>query len=159
MDHATPTRGNFVFGLVFLCAVAALMGFRTCSGGGDIAAADLAAFGDGLTLEAAKERSAASGRPVLVYATASWCGPCRAFKANTLSREDVAGAILASFEPVYLDIDVEGGAARDLRVRAVPTVMVLRDGVQVDRFEGAMGTGEFLGFLERNAGAAGDGGE
>jgi len=153
MEHATPTRGNFVFGVVFLCALCALVAFRTCSrGGGDIAASDLAAFQGGLTLEAAKERSAESGRPVFVYATASWCPPCRAFKAQTLSREDVAGVLRGSFEPVYLDIDKEGGAARDLRVSAVPTLMVLRGGEQVDRHEGSMGTEAFLEFLGRNAG-------
>ncbi len=146
----TPTRANFVFGVVFVLVFGAMVWWR--SGGAspaDIPPEQLAAFADGLTLAEAQERSAQSGRPVLVYATASWCAPCRGFKAETLSREEVAGVITASFEPVYLDIDKAPGEARSLRVMVVPTIMVLRDGLQVDRHEGVMEPAEFVAFLAR----------
>lgn len=151
-DWITPTRSNFVFGVVFVLVFGALVWWRTASAPRDIPVSDLAAFSANLTLAQALDRSAHSGRPVLVYATASWCPPCRGFKANTLSREDVAAAIGASFEAVYLDVDRSPREARSLQVSAMPTIMVLENGEQVDRHVGAMETEEFLRFLESHAG-------
>lgn len=151
-SHIRPSRANFVFGVVFVLVFGAMVWWRGHAGApADIPASELAAFSANLTLDEAQARSAASGRPVLVYATASWCPPCRGFKANTLSREDVAGAITAGFEPVYLDIDHSPREARSLHVMAVPTIMVLKGGEQVDRHEGAMGTPAFMEFLGRHA--------
>ncbi|GEM_PF-1139736 len=158
-SHITPSRGNFVFGVVFVLVFGAIVWWRSSATAvKDIPPSELAAFSAGLTLDDALARSTQTGRPVLVYATASWCPPCRGFKANTLSRGDVAAAIGEGFEAVYLDVDRAGDDARTLRVMAVPTIMVLRDGRQVDRHEGAMETDAFLGFLERNAQAGSGGG-
>lgn len=153
---STPTRSNFVFGVIFVLVLGAMVWWR--SGGGalaDIPASELVAFSENLTLAQAQERSARNGRPVLVYATASWCPPCRGFKADTLSRDDVAAAIAASFEPVYLDIDHFPREARQLRVTAVPTILVLKGGEQVDHHQGAMPTPDFLRFLRAHAGSPG----
>lgn len=153
--HITPSRGNFVFGVVFVLIFSAMIWWRTStSSGPDIPREQLAAFAGNLTLEQAIERAGSTNKPVLVYATATWCGPCRGFKASTLSRSDVSDAILASFEPVYLDFDTSQSDIRTLRVTAVPTIMVLRDGEQVDRHVGAMSTDTFMAFLDRNANLA-----
>ena len=144
MSMNKATRGNFIFGLVLIVAFGAMMWYR----GRDVGShAPLAAFAEGLTLQQATDRAGESGRPVLVFATASWCGPCQSFKANTLSRDDVAEAILANFEPVYLDTDRNGPEAQSLRISGIPTVIVMRDGEQVDRVSGALPTRDFLDFL------------
>lgn len=146
MDHTAATRGNFVFGVIFVAVLALVVWWRSSSPS-DLAPSDLAAFARNLTLDQARAASAASGRPVFVYATASWCGPCRAFKARTLARADVASLLSESFEPVYLDIDAQAGVARSLRVTSVPTLMLFRDGAEIDRRIGALAPEEFLAFL------------
>ncbi len=146
MDHTSASRGNLVFGIIFVLALGAIILWRSF-GRPDVPASELVAFDQNLTLAQAQQRAAESGRPIFVYATASWCPPCRQFKAQTLSREEVSDLLVAEFEPVYLDIDKASADARSLRVSVVPTLMIFKDGVEVDRRTGAMPTGEFLEFL------------
>jgi thioredoxin 1 len=60
--------------------------------------------------------------------SASWCGPCRVL-ANTL--KDVEGI-------TAIDIDKDMETARKYGIRSVPTMVFLKDGVEVHRQSGNM---------------------
>lgn len=66
----------------------------------------------------------------LLVFSASWCGPCKAFKP-TLQQLD-------QDRLVYVDIDELPEIRQDYDVRSVPTVVLVdEDGKELERFVGA----------------------
>jgi len=78
-------------------------------------------------LTAALESAATDRKPVLVYFTASWCGPCQLMARTTFTNEAVLQA-LSGVHRVALDIDEHPALAEQHNVRAVPTFEMLSPG-------------------------------
>ena len=66
------------------------------------------------------------------YFTATWCGPCQSFKPvmNEISGE--------GYSVQFVDVDSQQDVAVQYGVRSVPTVVIEENGVEVDRFVGAL---------------------
>jgi thioredoxin 1 len=70
---------------------------------------------------------------VLVDFHANWCGPCRML-APIL--EDVAGQVSGKASIVKVDIDTEQKVASQFQITSVPTVVLLKNGKEVNRLIG-----------------------
>ncbi len=64
--------------------------------------------------------------------SAAWCGPCRALAP-------VMNEIKGQFDNVKFtdyDVDVAFNEATEYGIRSVPTVVLVKDGVEINRFTG-----------------------
>ncbi len=116
-----------------------------------------AAFDKTVTLAQATSQAAHTGKPVLVFATADWCGPCQSFKKNALKDKTVEQWITINTHAVYLDCTKEVPAeAHGLPIKAFPTLLLVRNGKAVASLEGAEPTSTVIAWFEANAGAIND---
>jgi thiol:disulfide interchange protein len=76
------------------------------------------------SLAEAKKESASSGKPILAYFTASWCGPCQQMKKETWADARVQAA-LAEWVVVKIDVDSDDQIAREFGVSAIPRVQMI----------------------------------
>lgn len=89
-------------------------------------------------------------RPVLVDFWAAWCGPCKALGPIL---DDVAQARAGKADVVKVDADTEADLAAKYGVRALPTLLVFKDGKVVDQLVGLRSAADILARLDA-AGAA-----
>ncbi len=73
--------------------------------------------------------------PVVVDLWAPWCGPCRQI-APVLER--LAERHAGRLKVVRVNVDDNPGLAQEYRAMSIPLLVVMRDGVEVDRIVGAM---------------------
>jgi thioredoxin 1 len=73
--------------------------------------------------------------PMLVDFWAPWCGPCKAI-APIL--EELAGELTGKIQIAKLNVDENEGVAGEYGVRAIPTMLLFKDGKVVEQFVGMM---------------------
>ena len=86
----------------------------------------------------------ASGRPVLLEFSASWCPPCRMVKPDV---EALAREVQGKAEVVQIDVDAERALAAEYKVRGIPCFVVVKDGREVARQTGAISKSEMRRML------------
>lgn len=78
----------------------------------------------------------------VLYFTAEWCNPCARTRpvAEELKRDGV-------IDFIFVDADSEIELVENFGIKTIPTYILLEDGVEVKRMNGAKTRQEFLDFV------------
>ena len=74
----------------------------------------------------ARTAAAQADRPILMFFTASWCGPCVAMKNESWSDPAIEELLRKTVVPVFVDIDEEAGKQWKTQygVGSLPTMII-----------------------------------
>ncbi len=115
--------------------------------------AELVSWTEGAEMGFAESRR--TGKPVLLYFTASWCGPCQQMARTTWADAHVAAAT-EQVIPVKIDVDRFPKIAEEHQVQAIPTMIVVNaDAVPTARSTGYLDAQQFVAWLSQGVGSTG----
>ncbi|CPR12907.1 thioredoxin [Mycobacterium bohemicum DSM 44277] len=95
-----------------------------------------------------------SSIPVLVDFWATWCGPCRMVSP---ALEQLAGERSGELKLVKVDVDRAPSLSQRYAVRAVPTLLLLREGKPLGRQSGAMPIAALRAWADETLGKSSNG--
>ena len=87
---------------------------------------------------------ASSELPVVVDFWAPWCGPCRAMAPMF---EQAAGELAGKARFVKVNVDEQQALAARHAIRAIPTLILFRNGQEAKRHSGAMDAGSLVRWM------------
>ena len=93
------------------------------------------------------QRQVAKGTlPVVVDVWAPWCGPC---KVMAPEYEKVAHTLEPRARFLKLNSDNEQQLAGALSIRGIPTMILFKDGKEIDRVSGAMQASQISNWISQ----------
>ena len=95
----------------------------------------------------ARKEADGSRKPLMLYFTAEWCGPCQSLRSTTWASKEVEKA-LREYVPVKIDIDEHPDLARQYVANSIPRFVVVDSGgTIVKAADGALPPEDFIQWL------------
>ncbi len=99
------------------------------------------------TFEASQAQAKTEAKLFLVDATATWCGPCKKMDKTTWVDDKVVAWMKQNAIAAQIDVDAQKETASALKIEAMPTIIVFKDGKEHDRIVGYKSADELLEWL------------
>ncbi|MEO0513198.1 MAG: thioredoxin fold domain-containing protein [Planctomycetota bacterium] len=152
---------NGLLGVVLVASLATII-LRGQAGGASDAALAASLFESSATFGDVVRQSEAEDKPVFVFATADWCGPCQSFKGRVLADGSVQDNIRSQAVPYLLDLtqsvpsDPEDQRlAAKLSVTSLPSYFLITGDEVVAKGSGAIAKADFVSWFEAGSAPAG----
>ncbi len=81
-----------------------------------------------------KDEVVSSDKPVLVDFWAEWCGPCKVIGPVI---EELTGEYEGKVKIGKVDVDSNRQVAVEFKIQGIPSLLIFKDGQEVDRIVGA----------------------
>lgn len=93
-----------------------------------------------------------NNKNIFLYFTASWCGPCKRTKPHFENAENTLSSLVPDFDLsfVIIDVDEAPSASTDFSIECMPTFILVKDGLVVDRVMGGMEHDKILALVEKH---------
>ena len=93
------------------------------------------------------EQTISTNKTVLVDFWATWCGPCRALAPTIVElAKEYSGKVLIG----KLDVDENPATAEKFQVFSIPTMILFKDGKEVDRLVGLCPKGRITDAIAKH---------
>lgn len=101
-----------------------------------------------LSYSLARDAAAQQGKLFVVDCTAVWCVPCAEMERATWPDSKVAAWLAEHAIAVQVDVDAHKEITGDLRINALPTIIVFRGDTELDRREGKQDAAQLVSWLD-----------
>lgn len=88
-----------------------------------------------------------SNLPVLVEFWADWCSPCHMLAPIM---EEIAGEFAGKIQVARLDLETNQGIGESLKVRSIPTLILFKDGKEIERSIGFKSGDDLRRLIEKH---------
>jgi len=81
----------------------------------------------------------------LLWFSAPWCGTCRAIKRVLMTFDQAHPASI-----IEINVDTDKNLVNQYRIQGVPALIILKNGIVIDRISGSLDYEEFIAWLKKN---------
>lgn len=101
-----------------------------------------------LSFDDALAKAKSEHKLLIIKFTAEWCGPCKQMDKTTWRDQSVIDWAADHAVIIAVDVDKDEKISRDHKIKAMPTMVAYRDGVEFDRTVGYMNGAKTLSWMK-----------